>query len=306
VGGITVDAKNVYFTLQTGNIVQPTSTVDSCPVSGCVLAPTQIAGNLVYVGPIAVTQQSLALITSRPTTGNAAQGLLLIALDDSAEVELVPTRSQHTAYLSTFVTSGTYVYYRYLSSGGTYPTYRCTATNGACAANIQMQTNSDFTGSTTTPFTADGAKLFFVKNGALVSCDANTGCASTTTVMSAFNGSPLRAFSGTLYFGQSAYGVISSCAESGCATPTTITDFNYRGGELAVDGAGIYWAAGSTIRGCHLPSCAGGPIDLARNQTGPASLIADGKFVYWTTGFEVKADGGKTPDTATITRVRHW
>ena len=117
----------------------------------------------------------------------------------------------------------------------------------------------------------------------------------------------LRASAGTLYFATSSLGSISSCPEAGCATKTDVIAFaGTNGTELAVDGAGVYWVSGTTIRGCRTPNCPGGPVDLARNQYIPASLVADGQFVYWMTGLERKTDGGITPNTATIARVRHW
>jgi hypothetical protein len=141
---------------------------------------------------------------------------------------------------------------------------------------------------TVTPFALDSGGVFYGLNGEASGtfyCAFGHCPASLSTPLTATIGS-LAAANGVGYIWKGS--TISSCPGTGCSTiPTVLTTAAGQISSLAADSTAVYWtvtgatASTGSVQMCSLPSCAGGPVVLAPNQTNPVSISVSAHYVVW-------------------------
>ncbi|HEX2568453.1 MAG TPA: hypothetical protein VH877_02765 [Polyangia bacterium] len=275
---ITVDATDIYFTAG--------SRVLTCPASGCVVAPRQIADTVQDALQIVVANGTVFFesapvqSTYRPTLYHCP----LAGCPSPIESLFGPTLSGFESLQAI----GDSVYLFALDSG--YWKITCAPNGGACASPQQLIGRSIQHTST------DGTNIFFIdpNNSSALTVCPGTGC-TTGTSLAANQTSVTQ----TLVFQNIVYtlspgpsggvpvGVIATCSAGGCnGTPANFIRSQPYPIEMTVDSSGVYWIASDdgTLRTCPLTGCVGGARILASGQSGARSLALGPGFVYWIDG----------------------
>jgi len=75
---------------------------------------------------------------------------------------------------------------------------------------------------------------------------------------------------------------VASCDRASCTSPTALASGLKAPRRIALspEGSTIYFTVEDTLQRCTLPSCAGGPVVLARKLPAPWGLAVDASYVY--------------------------
>jgi hypothetical protein len=283
VGPVAVGDAALFFSTSDNGIDNKLLT---CPKSGCVGAPKQVALMQYAVRTIAVPQKGTVVFESAPAQATQRPALYACA-STGCPSPPVSFTSDGLGGFEGLTVFGDRVFYLAQNFGLSWST--CQPNGGGCSAANRLGPNTRGTHA----YSADATKLYFVdrvdKGSALASCDQqDTACAPVELVPGDNADVPVTAtLNGRLFWLKPGLagnnnGRLISCEIPTCTTPkpgAVGLDFPR---ELLVDASGVYWLTlGNKLQRCAPNNCLGGPTDFAGPLDVPHSIVADEAFVYW-------------------------
>lgn len=290
---IAIDGVNLFF--GTNDDTASNHLAVTCPVTGCVGKPKQLASYGQYINTVAAGN-GMVVFQSSPIQATDHPGLYYCPQTGCAS----NPNTLHGITFSGFSfdrVEGTNV--TYYGPGLGLFTHACTPNGDSCAASVTVLAAKNID-----TISADATNVYFVNhitsNGTtsdvLQICPDFAPCTPTTLLTLTSPPVKTAAFGGTvylLYSGQQGGlpgGSIQRCPATGCqGTVQSFVNKQAFPTDLAVDATGVYWINSDdhAIKTCALSACVGGPTTVAQGLTAPRDLALDEKFVYWVDGTSI-------------------
>ncbi len=269
---IAVDATRVYWTTWP-SAGAPASSVFSCPLSGCVGAPTELASHEVIDDWL----QDLVV-----TPGFVLWGAGSTGVKECAPTGCAGASAQFAAAssdIAAVAADATHVYWGSQSEG---KIWRCLLGASCPSPEIVATVPNGWIAS----IALDDVNVYWIEsNAGAVQAHPKSGGATKTLATEPFPPSALVAAGGRVYWTTGGQAIRSVPRAGGTASTFIADDGPYT---IASDGVSIYWTDNlvnvkGSVRKCAIgPSCTS-PVTLASNLDTAFALAVDTTSVYFTT-----------------------
>lgn len=290
-GGIAVDATNVYFTAYfTGN-------VESCPLSGCGVAPKILSSGDVGSNDIKVDATSIYWANEGAGVGGG-----------SVKKCTLPGCTQPTT-----IGTGTLVEWVQIDASRVYWTSSYDGVVSSCPLAGCGGNPTVIASGLTVPWgiAVDASNVYLTiwngsinapaTNGGEIAICPLAGCSGKPTALSSVENQPWQIVvdGTTAYWTNFKDSSVKSCALPSCSNPTIIASGEGGPSGIAVDAKNVYWTnyTSGSVRVCDKTGCDKMSATIAVGQNHPNNIVLDATNVWFT---NLGSGTGSTTDGSVV------